>query len=518
MPSLPSPSQHLVGEDKIKIDLHRLSSSSPLQATNTLPYSDSVGDAAPHRGTDIGEPNLPASPMATAPPVQMTRVYKRRWFGLIHLSLLNIIVSWCWLTFAAVSTTSSEFFGVSDSAINWLSTGVLFAFVVASPVALHVLHKGVKLGMLVAAALLLVGSWLRYAGTRAHGTGPRFGLVVFGQVIIGFSQPFVLAAPTRYTHQWFTEEGRIAATALPSLCNPLGGALGQLIGPFIATSPEKVPDMVLYVAIICTVITIATPFLPSAPPLPPTHTPFHESPLNFATLKRLVRNPSFHLIAWPFIIYVAAFNATSSLLNQILEPYGLTEDQAGIDGAVMIVVGLLAAAIASPVLDRYRRARLTTIKLLVVTICAMYIAFIFVPKSRSLPAPAVISGVIGAASFILLPLALEMLADVTWPIGPEVSSTICWAASQLAGGILLTVMTALKGGKSGEPAASMYRSLTLQAVVCCVVAPLPMALGYWSTGKGSRLLEKEDEDAGSGQNIGQGSAEESGSDPAYRGQ
>lgn len=61
------------------------------------------------------------------------RVYKRRFFGLFQLVLLNIIVSWDWLTFSAVSTTASDYFSVPESTINWLSTGFLFAFVVVSP-------------------------------------------------------------------------------------------------------------------------------------------------------------------------------------------------------------------------------------------------------------------------------------------------------------------------------------------------------------------------------------------------
>lgn len=38
-----------------------------------------------------------------------------------------------WLTFAPVSTTSAQYFNVSDTAINWLSTGFFFAFIVISP-------------------------------------------------------------------------------------------------------------------------------------------------------------------------------------------------------------------------------------------------------------------------------------------------------------------------------------------------------------------------------------------------
>ncbi|KAH8428190.1 putative cell surface receptor/MFS transporter (FLVCR) [Aspergillus melleus] len=73
------------------------------------------------------------------PPVELPpagrgyKVYKRRFWGLLQLVLLNIVVSWDWLTFSSISTTASEHFGVSESAINWLSTGYLFAFCVASP-------------------------------------------------------------------------------------------------------------------------------------------------------------------------------------------------------------------------------------------------------------------------------------------------------------------------------------------------------------------------------------------------
>lgn len=76
---------------------------------------------------------------------------------------------------------------------------------------------------MAAAALVLVGNWVRYAGARAR--GGNFGAVAFGQVLIGFAQPFVLAAPTRYSELWFSERGRVSATAVASLANPFGAAV-----------------------------------------------------------------------------------------------------------------------------------------------------------------------------------------------------------------------------------------------------------------------------------------------------
>jgi sugar phosphate permease len=73
---------------------------------------------------------------------------------------------------------------------------------------------------------------------------------MFGQILIGLAQPFVLSAPTRYSDLWFTNRGRVAATAVMSLANPFGGALAQLIDPIWAGKPGDIPNMVLYIAII----------------------------------------------------------------------------------------------------------------------------------------------------------------------------------------------------------------------------------------------------------------------------
>lgn len=152
------------------------------------------------------------------------KVYRRRWFGLLQLVLMNIVVSWDWLTFAPVSASAATYFDVSETAINWLSTGFLFAFIAISPVTMAILNRGPKQAIIWCACLLFIGNWLRYAGTVRN----IFGLVMVGQIFTGLAQPFVLAAPTRYSDLWFTESGRVSATALASLANPFGGAVCSL--------------------------------------------------------------------------------------------------------------------------------------------------------------------------------------------------------------------------------------------------------------------------------------------------
>ncbi|KAJ5280907.1 Major facilitator superfamily domain general substrate transporter [Penicillium angulare] len=412
------------------------------------------------------------------------KVYKRRFWGLAQLVLLNIV----WLTFSSISGTAAEYFNVSESAINWMSTGYLFAFCVASPFVIWVLNKGgPKPAIIITATLLLVGNWLRYAGTKAN--GGIFGLAMFGQILISLAQPFCLCAPTRYSDLWFSDKGRTSATAVASLANPLGAALGQLIDSEWASKPSDIPNMVLYISIIATVAAIPSFFLPAAPPTPPSaSSDIPRTPLIPAT-RALLGTVEFWLIFVAFSIYVGFFNSVSSLLNQILEPHGFSETEAGIAGAILIVVGLVTAAVISPITDRYKHY-LGSIRVLVPIVVVSYIGLIFAPSSSAGIAPSyVIMALIGASSFALLPVVLEYLVEITYPFSPEIGSTICWTGGQLFGACFILIQDALKDGASASPPFNMHRALIFSCVLCAVAAPFPLSLGLFGRVVTRRRLE-----------------------------
>ncbi|EAW10576.1 putative cell surface receptor/MFS transporter (FLVCR) [Aspergillus clavatus NRRL 1] len=440
-----------------------------------------------HSADQAGSQDEIVSPDGSSSEV-MYKVYKRRFWGLGQLVLLNIIVSWDWLTFSSISTTASQHFGVSESAINWMSTGYLFAFCVASPVVILTLNKGgPKPAIIITSSLLLAGNWIRYAGTRAR--GGIFGLAMFGQILMGLAQPFCLSAPTRYSDLWFSDRGRISATAMGTLANPLGAALGQFINSFWATTPDEVPNMVLYISIMATIASIPSFFIPGAPPTPPSPSSASlKTPLR-PGLTQLLQTLEFWLILIPFSIYVGFFNSISSLLNQILEPYGFSETDAGIAGGILIVVGLVSSAIISPITDRFKHY-LATIRILVAIVAAAYIGLIFAPASPAGIAPAyVVCALLGAASFGLLPIVLEYLVEITYPFSPEIGSTICWTGGQLLGAVFILIQDALKASAAASPPLNMRNALIFAAVVAAVAAPFPICIGLFGRDVRRRRLE-----------------------------
>ncbi|KAK4127221.1 MFS general substrate transporter [Parathielavia appendiculata] len=443
-------------------------------------------------------PAEPGAAETAASAVSEYKVYKRRFFGLLQLTLLNIVVSWDWLTFAPVASHAAAYFNTTETVVNWLSTAFLFAFAFITPVVIYVLHLGPKKAIVTAAALILVGNWIRFAGSHSS-SGGLFGVVMFGQILTGLAQPFVLAAPTRYSDLWFTNRGRVAATALTSLANPFGAALGQLIIPFWVSQPGDISHMVLYVSIISSISAIPSFFIPSHPPSPPApscETP--KLPLR-ASAKLLFKQLEFWLLILPFAVYVGLFNSLSSLINQILLPHGYTDEEAGIAGAILIVVGLVASAAISPVIDR-TKSYLLAIRVAVPLIGLCYFIFIWMPGTREggggVAGPYVVMAVLGAACFSLLPVVVEYLVELTHPITPAITSALAWSGGQVLGGVFIVVSGALKGGEEASPPGNMRDALIFHAVLALAGVPLPLCLGLF--GRGEKLLlrrVKSDEEA-----------------------
>jgi MFS family permease len=195
----------------------------------------------------------------------------------------------------------------------------------------------------------------------------------------------------------------------------------------------------------------------------------------------LVSQLEFWLLFVPFAVYVGLFNSTSSLLNQILLPYGYSDEEAGIAGALLIVVGLVSAAVTSPIIDR-TKSYLTTVRLAVPLVGLCYLVFVWMPGTRpaaGVAGPYVVMAVLGAASFSLLPVAVEYLVELTHPVSPAVTSTLAWSGGQLLGGVFIVISGALRAGDDAEPPGNMRNALIFAAVLALVAVPLGLCLGLF---------------------------------------
>jgi MFS transporter, FLVCR family, MFS-domain-containing protein 7 len=188
----------------------------------------------------------------------------------------------------------------------------------------------------------------------------------------------------------------------------------------------------------------------------------------------------------------------------MMGPYGFTNDEAGIGGAVLIAVGLVTAAVTSPVLDRTKKF-LLAIRVLVPIIALSYLAFTWMPETRSIAGPYVVLAVLGASCFALVPVVLECLIELSHPLSPEVTSTIAWAGGQLFGAIFIIVSDALVAGEDANPPKNMKNALIFQAVIAMVVGLIPLSLGLFGRQENVNLRRIAHDDRA--QNRGAGNEE-----------
>ncbi|KAG8728668.1 hypothetical protein FRC11_010468 [Ceratobasidium sp. 423] len=428
-----------------------------------------------------------SSSSVVSPSPEVYQLYKRRWLGLVGICLLNIVSGLNWLWFSSIAINTSKEFGVSLERVNWLGNSVNLIYLPVSVIVpLGFSRWGLRISCVVGSLGLLISAWIRYAGTTPSlSPDGRYALLLIGQVrailaiFTGFSQPWFQILGPKYSETWFDLRGRTTATMIVAIANPIGAALSQLIAPAFSTVRESV----LILGIITSAAVPTSILIASKPPIPPTYAGSHPSPPTVQVFRAFIGKArqseafmSFRerldmtIVTFLFGAFVGAFSAFSILINQIFAPYGYSSDAAGIMGGVLILAGIIGAAILSPIFDRYLTHHLAlATKILVPLLAASYIALIWDVRANNYAGLYVVMVVIGVASFTLLPIALEIGCEVTR--SAETSSAVLWFAGNLLSVVFVLSMDALKDDSpDANPKSNMFKSLIFQACFVAVIA------------------------------------------------
>ncbi|KAF9207091.1 hypothetical protein BGZ49_001195 [Haplosporangium sp. Z 27] len=369
----------------------------------------------------VSEPAPDDVPQENQPTIY--RTYKTRYVGLSSIVLLNIATGFVWLTYSSVSDIAMDYFSCSSTVINLTSILYFIAYIIMTPVSGWMFEKhGIKRALLFGAGIQIVGSWLRYFADFIDSTpdnpAPRLAVVMIGQIIASAAQPFFLNVPPKFAAVWFSENGRTTATMIGSVSNAFAAALAQLIIPVITTDKASMNTSVLFCAIFSTVSIIPAFFVADHPPTPP-------SPSAAEALRETNEEP--------FWISLKKFSA----------PYGYSASTAGYFGAAMVVAGLVGAGISGPLVDKYKCYKLLC-KALVPLSSLLLVAFVFVLRENDLGGIIAISVLIGLSAFSVLPAALELAVEITYPVTPASSTSLMWAFGQLVAVVFLVALGALQ--------------------------------------------------------------------------
>eukprot|EP01012_Entosiphon_sulcatum_P002514 TRINITY_DN10538_c0_g1_i1.p1 TRINITY_DN10538_c0_g1~~TRINITY_DN10538_c0_g1_i1.p1 ORF type:complete len:498 (+),score=85.04 TRINITY_DN10538_c0_g1_i1:91-1494(+) len=375
--------------------------------------------------------------------------YKWRWVVLLCFCLLSMANAIMWITFSPVVGLVQDYYGVDSNFVNVLSMVFMAAYIpVTFPASYCLSHFGFRRGVLLGSAVTCVGCWIRYLPRDSWSSITTVQVVlVGGQVLGAVGQPFILNAAPQLAAVWFNEQQRVLATALGSMANALGTAVGFLIPPAFATKADQLPTVMLVEAGIATgVFLLGLALMHNQPPIAPSASAYSmrlqregdAGQESWAAMQRdfkeVLTNRNFLCVAWVVGVVLGVYNVLATLVNQIMSPFGFSDDQTSNMGAALIISGLFGALVLGALADITHKYRLILgVALCVSSLVGLTLTAVFHYNWVSFVSVMVTLGGMGFVLTPVIPLSLDLGCEITYPASESVSSGLIMSAGQVFG-------------------------------------------------------------------------------------
>ncbi|XP_073676727.1 solute carrier family 49 member A3 [Garra rufa] len=376
------------------------------------------------------------------------KVYKRRWFILFVLCLLNGSNAMAWLTFAPVADQTAQYLGVSLNLVNWLSLVYVVVAIFFSLVTTWVLDTlGLRFSLIMGSWLNMLGAILRVIGMlNSIPERAMFPIVMGGQTLCALAQPLVIFAPTKLAALWFPDHQRATANMMASMANTVGLLLANIFSPMIL----KYTNTLFMLLLIYAIPAIVACFLATvgirerAPPKPPSASMVTSSSEPFLKgVKLLLTNKAYIILLVCFGSGIGVFTCFSTLLEQILCVKGYSNDFAGVCGAVAIVFGVVGAFLLGMYVDKTKKfTEVTKINMCLTAIGCSVFAVVSQLSDQKFIIGAVCAW-FGLFGYSVYPIAMELGVECSYPVGEATSSGLIFVSGQIQAALYLLLLQAL---------------------------------------------------------------------------
>ncbi len=367
------------------------------------------------------------------------------WAVLAAFAVVGAVTQLLWLTYAPVTTVAADHYGVSEGAIGWLANVFpLFYVVLAIPTGLA-LDRWLRPTLALGAVLTALGACVRLAGDD-------FGTALAGQTLIAVAQPLVVTATSAVPARYLRADDRPRGIAAASASTFAGMILAFLLGTVVSLHAALVIGAVAAVAaavVLLVVLREAPGFVPEQPAT------------GLADFRAAWRNPVVRRMCVLVPVPFGTFTALTTWSQPLLEPAGVSSDQAGLLLLLNVTAGVIGCAVV-PVwaADRGRQREAVLAGVLAAVAGCLVLAG-FPGMGTGLGAFVVV----GVLLLPALPIVLELSERASGPSAGAAAGLV-WMAGQLGA----LVVTGLAGLLVDAPAAAFA---FLAAVTLLALPALP---------------------------------------------
>ena len=389
------------------------------------------------------------------------QTYRYRWVVLAVFAFISAAIQIQWLTFAPIAREARTFYNAGALQIDFLSLLFMVVFIIVCiPASFIIDAYGIRIGIGIGAALTGV------FGLMKGFFGDSYTMVVIAQIMLAVGQPFIINAATKVAGVWFPLRERATVVGIATLAQFIGIIIVMVATPALvgdASNANAIPHMLMVygvVSAVCALLLLL--FLRAQPPTPPGIVP-DEKVMAVDGFFRIIRQRDMRLVLAMFFIGLGIFNAVSTVIDQICQVKGLTIDQTGLVGGIMLIAGIIGAIILPTLSDKLRKRKM----FIILAMAGMTPGLLGLTIFHDYGLLLLSSFIFG---FFLLgagaPVAFQYAAEVTHPAPESTSQGLLLLVGQVSGILFIIGMN-----KFG-----MIRSLAVFVVMAIMVVALSFML------------------------------------------
>jgi MFS transporter, FLVCR family, feline leukemia virus subgroup C receptor-related protein len=377
-------------------------------------------------------------------------VYTRRWIVLLIYCLYGLSNQVQYVAFSTIVRELQDYYRISSLQVNVLTAMFPIIYVMLVFPGCTVYEAiGLRGGLLIGAGFNAIGSVLKLLAVWIA----EYWILLIAQLFNAVSQVFFLALPPLVASTWFPDNERTLATALGTLSGFVGMAIGMFYSPQLVEKHSTTKNFgVLFgsqcclgVVVFLGVLLFVDPSPPSSPSL--TANRRTERVAVWPVLREQLKNKNVVLLCLCFGLVNGLYTGLAAVLSQIMQPFGVTEDQTGLIALCGILSGAVGCGVVAPFVDRHRQYKKPIIFFfgIVGLLAAMTSLCMKVISNDFVTAAFVLTILIELMVLPVMPIVLELSVELTYPHPETICSSLAIASLSFWSVVGIGIFSAILG-------------------------------------------------------------------------
>jgi predicted MFS family arabinose efflux permease len=371
---------------------------------------------------------------------------------IVAYALVAAATQMLWLSYAAITDQTAARYGVSVTAVGWLSEIFPLLYVVLAIPAGILLDRWFRPALAAGGLLVAAGGLVRLGGET-------FGWALAGQILVALAQPVVLSAVGKLAGEQLRSEDRATGIAVGSAGSFVGMLAALLLGPILGDHGH-LERLLVVEGLLAVLPTVAL----AVKLRRPGSFQGDAAAITRGTARLLWRAPQMRTLCGLVFLGFGIFVALATWLQTLLEPSHVSDTTAGVLLVGTIVAGVVGCAVLPPLVDRRHSER----RFMLGVVAASLAGSVALGAVPWIGGRALALAAMGLFLLPALPVVLTGAEQLAGPAAAGTAGAIVWMAGNLGGLVVAVIVQVLVH----HPLAAF---LAMAAVAACG-APLALRL------------------------------------------